>query len=80
MQTEIIDKLFLELSQVTNAFTKRELAVYMKLQELRKAVEPFAALVRESDGRIPTERLSFEHWHNLTKAFSASEHEREAAQ
>lgn len=31
METEIIDKLFLELSQVTKAITKREVAIYMKL-------------------------------------------------
>lgn len=72
MTTEIIDKLFLELSEVTSATTKREIAIYMKLQDLRKAVEPFVKIVRESQGRIPIEMLSLENWHNLLKAFGDS--------
>jgi hypothetical protein len=32
---------------------------------MREAIAPFVACVRESSGRIPTERLSFAHWHRL---------------
>jgi hypothetical protein len=71
-QTEMIDKLFLELSQVTTATTAKELAIYEKLRTLREAVEPFAAIVYNSDGRIPTEQLSLANWHNLAKALYAS--------
>ena len=74
MTTEIIDKLFLELSQVTNATTKRELDIYIRLQELRKAVEPFVNLVKYSSGNIRTEKLSLAQWHDLTKAFNAASH------
>jgi hypothetical protein len=35
---------------------------------LRAAMAPFARIVRESSGRIPTERLSLANWHALTKA------------
>lgn len=69
MQTEMIDKLFLELSQVTTATTSKELAIFEKLKALREAVEPFASIVYNSDGRIPTEQLSLSHWHKLTNAF-----------
>jgi len=71
-QTEMIDKLFLELSQVTNATTAKEIAIFTKLKELREAVEPFASIVYNSDGRIPTEQLSLAHWHRLTNAFHAA--------
>jgi hypothetical protein len=71
-QTEMIDKLFLELSQVTTATTAKELAIHEKLRALPDAVEPFAAIVYNSDGRIPTEQLALAHWHNLAKALYAS--------
>jgi ferritin-like protein len=35
---------------------------------LRAAIEPFAKIVRDSSGRIPTERLSLANWHALVKA------------
>lgn len=40
------------------------------LQLLCHAAFPFVALVKDTDGRIPTERLSFANWHDLTKAFN----------
>lgn len=40
-----------------------------ELAALRKAVNPFVAIVYGTSGRIPTERLSFANWHDLTKAF-----------
>lgn len=39
-----------------------------ELDALRAAVKPFAKIVMESEGRIPTERLSFADWHALGKA------------
>lgn len=62
METEIIDKLFLELSQVSQATTAREL-------RLLKAMKPFADLVSTTSGRIPYERLSAAHWHELAKEY-----------
>ena len=69
LQTETIDRLFLELSQFTKATTAKELALKGKLARLLVAVEPFAQLVKTTDGRIPTERLSASDWHKLTQAF-----------
>jgi hypothetical protein len=68
MQTEVIDKLFLELSQVSRAKTARELSIVEKLVMLKQAVEPFAAIVCNSVGRIPAEQLSLSDWHQLSKA------------
>lgn len=39
-----------------------------ELDALREAVRPFARIVAESNGRIPTERLSLADWHALAKA------------
>jgi hypothetical protein len=69
MQTETIDKLFLELSQVSKAMPAREIAIMEKVIAITQAVEPFAAIVRNSEGRIPTEKLSLADWHELSKAF-----------
>lgn len=69
MQTETIDKLFLELSQVTNATTGKELSLQKKVDILLFAMKPFAELVLTTDGRIPHERLSLSDWHELTKAY-----------
>jgi len=41
-----------------------------ELAALREAVKPFAAIINETSGRIPTERLSLADWHNLVKAFN----------
>jgi hypothetical protein len=71
METEIIDKLFLELSQVSKAQTWREIELERRVHALKKAAKPFVDLMRSTDGRIPTERLSLENWHNLVKANSA---------
>jgi hypothetical protein len=38
METELIDKLFLELSQVTTARTKRELELEGDVEDLRRAL------------------------------------------
>lgn len=51
LQTETIDRLFLELSQFTKATTAKELALKGKLARLLVAVEPFAQLVKTTDGR-----------------------------
>lgn len=40
-------------------------------ERLRKAIEPFARLVSETNGRIPVERLSFCNWHDLSKAYKS---------
>ncbi len=68
VQTESVDKLFLELSQFTTATTAKEAAAIQKLRALCEAVEPFVSIVYNSDGRIPTEQLSLANWHNLTRA------------
>ena len=38
------------------------------VERLRRAVEPFVTLVRETSGRIPHEKLSAANWHELCKA------------
>jgi hypothetical protein len=38
-----------------------------ELSSLRDAVRPFVRLVKDTSGRIPTERLSFADWHALAK-------------
>jgi hypothetical protein len=40
--------------------------------DLLDAMKPFVSLMKETSGRIPTERLSFADWHKLTKAFDAA--------
>jgi hypothetical protein len=47
-------------------------AVGLTLQELYAAVKPFASIVHNSNGRVPTEQLSLADWHKLTKAFDAA--------
>lgn len=47
-------------------------AALEELDALRAAVKPFARLVSETNGRIPTERLSFADWHALAKASAMS--------
>jgi len=47
METEVIDKLFLELSQITNATTHRELALEKELKEARKYL---TEAIRLADG------------------------------
>ncbi len=46
-----------------------------ELDALRDAVKPFAKIVIESNGRIPTERLSFSDWNRLTHAALLSMHD-----
>jgi hypothetical protein len=67
--TEIIDRLFLELSQFTQATTAKELALAAEVKTLRAAIKPFADLVMSTSGRVPYERLSAADWHGLTKAY-----------
>lgn len=38
----------------------------------QRSAEPFAALFNKSSGRIPTERLSFSHWHELANTWNGS--------
>lgn len=40
------------------------------LERLYKAVGPFVKLLTNSQGRIPTERLSAADWHELAKAYA----------
>jgi hypothetical protein len=40
---------------------------------LRDACKPFVELVKNTSGRIPTERLSAANWHDLVKAYEATE-------
>ncbi len=42
------------------------------ISDLLDAMKPFVRLVKETDGHIPTERLSFANWHQLSKAFDAA--------
>lgn len=42
-----------------------------KLLRIFQAAKPFALLMIGSEGRIPTEQLSFADWHELTKAVAA---------
>lgn len=44
-----------------------------QLLDLKKAIKPFADLVRYTDGRIPVELLSLENWHNLVKVLDSHE-------
>ena len=70
-ENETIDKLFLELSQVTRATTAKEIALQGKVALLCHAIAPFAVLVETTSGRIPYENLSAANWHTLVKAFNA---------
>jgi hypothetical protein len=72
METETIDKLFLELSQVTKATTAKEVRLEMRNAELMVAIQPFADLVKSTSGRIPTERLSLADWHFLARTYDAA--------
>lgn len=76
METEIIDRLFLELSLVTQATTCKELRLRKDLDRLMDAVRPFASLINTTSGHIATSRLSFADWHKLVKAFNAIELDR----
>lgn len=69
--TENIDRLFLELSQFTQATTAKELALAAQVSALRAAMKPFAELMATTNGRIPYERLSAADWHGLVKAYVA---------
>ena len=50
IETEIIDKLFLELSQVTNAKTKKELQLEQTLKSVLKAWKQDG--VKDKDGHV----------------------------
>lgn len=69
METETIDRLFLELSQVTSATTAKELDLKKAALRLRGAMQPFAELMLTTSGRIPHERLSAADWHALANAY-----------
>lgn len=43
------------------------------MEEIKRAMKPFANLVRTTEGRIPVERLSLENWHNLLKIYTKIE-------
>jgi hypothetical protein len=69
METETIDRLFLELSQFTSATTAKEIALQKRVDALNAAIHPFAMLVKHTSGRIPHERLSLADWAALSKAY-----------
>lgn len=69
METVTIDRLFLELSQVTKASTAKELVLMKQVSELVIAIRPFVELIEATNGRIPAERLSAADWHSLVKAY-----------
>ena len=41
-----------------------------RIDELEGAIEPFANLIADSSGRIPTEKLSMADWHGLAKVYA----------
>lgn len=69
MELDILNKLYLELSQVVTAVTEKELLLQKQITKLRNAIKPFARLILSTEGRIPYERLSAENWHTLVKAY-----------
>lgn len=69
-ETETIDKLFLELSQFTKAKTSREILLEHEITCLMIAIRPFAEIVNTTNGKIPTEKLSFADWHTLVTAYN----------
>ena len=71
MTTESIDRLFLELSQFTQATTAKELALRDEVLRLRTAMRPFVVLAETTSGRVAHENLSAANWHDLVKAFRA---------
>jgi hypothetical protein len=47
-------------------------ALRERIAQLEAAARPFADLLKTSGkGRIPTERLSFAHWHAIAKCFKS---------
>lgn len=74
-------------AEATVAFEQRNLAhqseamgkLRAERDALRKAVKPFADLVLTTNGRIPTERLSFADWHSIAKAYASLAQVEEAA-
>lgn len=46
------------------------LALLDSHERLLEALKPFAKIVLESNGRIPTEKLSAANWHKLTEAYA----------
>lgn len=60
-------RLFVEhMAQPIEAQVEQQQA---KLNALREAIAPFVLLMKGTRGRIPTERLSFADWHELSKAW-----------
>ena len=70
LETEAIDRLFLELSQVTQATTAREIELISRVNAMKVAMKPFAELVNNTSGRIPHERLSAADWHLLAESYN----------
>jgi len=71
MQTEILDRLVLELSQITQATSAKEQALQRRIDSLKLAIQPFANIVLTSSGRIPVERLLLDDWLSLVRAYKA---------
>lgn len=39
------------------------------MDQIKLAMAPFASLVKQSSGRIPTEKLSLRNWHDIAKCY-----------
>lgn len=63
----------IDLDRLTHGSWSKELArLSAENAALREAIEPFVRIVKDSSGRIPTERLSLENWHSLTNVYASS--------
>lgn len=67
MKTEIIDKLFLELSQFTSAKTRREIELEMQVELFKAAAKPIVrALVCVDDSaEDETDRVLVYSWNEI---------------
>lgn len=70
METSTIDRLFLELSQFTQASSAKEIELRSQVNQLLAAIKPFAVAVKTTSGAIPYDKLSLVNWHDLVKAYN----------
>lgn len=70
METETLDKLYLEWSQFTQAKTAREIMLAHQVHKLLQAIKPFADVVLNSSGPIPHNKLSLEDWRLLASTYT----------
>jgi len=62
----------LKEEQAKQSAERQRDAAVAALSELGTALIPFRRLVAETEGRIPTERLSFSDWHKLVTVYDKS--------